>query len=86
MESDFRQQVLARLDTIIMLLQRGAESRSSVQVATSARGVDVVTKSYADGLVEQAGKEAVDQWLAARDALNDAGAAAFGKTVKALGG
>lgn len=84
MEQDFRTQVIQRLDTIIMLLQRNSESRSSVAVSTSARGVDVVAKSYADGLIDQAGKEAVDQWLAARDALNDAGVAAFEKTAKAL--
>lgn len=81
----FRREVLERLDQIVLLLQRGNESRSSVKVSTSARGVDIEAKSYADGMIDQAGREAVDQWLVARDALNDAGVAAFEKTVKALG-
>ena len=82
MDPDFKAEVLRRLDQIVLLLQRGQESRSSVQVSSSARGVDVTAKSYADGLIDQAGREAVDQWLTARDALNDSGAAAFEKTLK----
>lgn len=85
MDPEFTRALLERLDQIVLLLQRGNESRSSVKVATSARGVDVEAKSYADGLVDQAGREAVEQYLAARNALNDAGVAAFEKTAKALG-
>jgi len=76
--------VLERLDAIIILLQRGAESRSSVEVSTSTRGTDIKAKSYADGLVDQAGTEAADTYLKVKERLVEQGVEAFQRTVKAL--
>ena len=76
--------ILERLDRIIVLLERqGGESRSSVTIGSTSAGL--IVKSYADGLTERAGQEAVEEYIRTRDALNNQGVAAMDKTAKALG-
>lgn len=83
-------EILAKLDVLIAgqqrmiaLLERAGESRSSVEIGSTSLGVKV--KSYADGRTQEAGREALDEFIRSRDGLRNAGdTAAFEKTAKAL--
>jgi hypothetical protein len=76
--------ILLRLDTIIELLQRTAEARSSAQLATSTRGVDITVKSYGDGALDVASEEVLVEYEHIRAELNARGIAQFEQTAKAV--
>ena len=75
--------IIEQQSTIIELLQRQSEARSSAQLATSTRGVDITVKSYGDDTLSQAGQEVLDEYERIREELNDRGIAQYEQTLKA---